>query len=430
MDCSGIAGEARQRWIREIGDIVASLPELMAALDRPSVDGQLDFSIWLGLPEPESDYAPWGTALRDVLRHFGFHVITSHSALSHLVDAQLAKADLIVMFAVTKNVDVECVECCPKHGSKMVVCYPNEHMTTRAYSTLSRKYRIEIINFSLLSLGQSSQSVLGTEIFHCASDRLLAKRAELARQLKLKESVIVLVHGILSRGHWQNAIKTQLKRAGFLVESTNSGWVDIFSFFLPINWIRRRPALRVWRDLVAIRENYPGTRISVLAHSFGTFIVGMLFAIQPEFSVERVAFCGSILPVDFPFANYRSRFSTILNDVGCKDPLPALGASSTWGYGPTGTYGFNRPNIEDRWHRNLGHGGFLNPHFCDTYWTPFFADGSIIPGDENAEKPPMWVRIISGLHIKYVVLALIVSYPVYRLWPLVREFLPTIPSWL
>lgn len=161
----------------------------------------------------------------------------------------------------------------------------------------------------------------------------------------------------------------------------------------------------------------------MLAHSFGTFIVGKLFELQSEFSVERLAFCGSILPDDFPFANHRSRYSKILNDVGCKDPWPALGASSTWGYGPTGTYGFNRPGIQDRWHRNLRHGEFLTPKFCETYWVPFFADGEIVPGDQNAQKPPGWVRLISGLHIKYVVLATIGGYLFYLFWPLVLAFL-------
>jgi pimeloyl-ACP methyl ester carboxylesterase len=422
MDCAPVADEARERWIREIGDLVRGMPELAAALQRPSGDS-LDLCVWLGLPESGSMYAPWGDALREILQHFGFRVITNSSALSSRLDARLAQADLIVMLAVTKDVDVESVECCPQYGSKMVVCYPNEHMNTRAYTTLSRRHRVDIINFTLGSLQQVGQSNLGPEIFRSASDRLLMKRAEQARQLKLRESVIVLIHGFLTRGHWQNAIKNELKRAGFFVESTNSGWVDIFSFFLPIDWLRRRPASRVWRDLAAVKDAYPGTKISVLAHSFGTFIVGKLFELQPTFEVERLVFCGSILPDDFPFASHRSRYSKILNDVGCKDPWPALGASSTWGYGPTGTYGFNRPGIQDRWHRDLRHGEFLTPRFCETYWVPFFADGEIIQGDQDAEKPPRWVRLISGLHIKYLLLAALGLTLLYFYWPLVLAFL-------
>ena len=305
----------------------------------------------------------------------------------------------------------------------MVVCYPNEQMDTRAYLIFSRRYRIDIINFSFASLQQPGQSTLGREIFRCASDRLLTKRAEQARQLKLREMVIVLIHGILSRGYWQNSIKTELKRAGFSSSSTNSGWVDIFSFWLPIRWLRQRPASRVWRDLLAIKGDYPDKKISVLAHSFGTFIVGKLFELQSEFRAERLAFCGSILSDDFPFADYRSRYSKILNDVGCKEPWPALGASSTWGYGSTGTYGFNRPGIQDRWHRNFRHGEFLTPQFCQTYWVPFFADGEVVLGDQNAEKPPGWVRLISSLHIKYITLAMIALYLLYLYWPSILTLL-------
>jgi hypothetical protein len=422
MNCSEVAAEARQRWIREIADILRAVPELVAALQGSSARDPLDFCVWLGLPEGRSDYAPWGDALRELLLHFGFRVVTSHSALPSQIDLQLSQADLIIMLAVTQDVDVECVECCPKYASKMVVCYPNEHIESRAYSILSRKYRVDIINFPLSSLQQARQCHLGREIFRCASDRLLTKRAELARQLKLRETVVVLIHGILSRGHWQNSIKAELKQAGFFVESTNSGWVDIFSFFLPVPWLRHRHVFRIWRDLLAIRGDYPNSKISALAHSFGTFIVGKLLELKSEFQVERLAFCGSILPEDFPFANHRARYSKILNEVGCKDPWPALGASSTWGYGPTGTYGFNRPGIQDRWHRNLRHGGFLTPQFCKDYWVPFFSDGEIVPGDQDADKPPPWVRVISGLHIKYVVLGAVGLYLLYLYWPLILAF--------
>ena len=417
MDCSEGVAEARERWVRELGQFVNSIPELLAALGNSPARGSVDFCVWMGLPEAVSPYAPWGDALRELLEGFGFRVITSNSALSSRIDTQLAEVDLIVMFAVTQNVDVECVELCPKFGSKMVICYPNEHITTRAYEIISYKHRVEVVHFALSSLQQVGQSTLGPEIFRRACDRLWAKRAEQARLLKLRETVIVLVQGILSRGHWQTVIKTELKRAGFFVESTNSGWVDFFSFFLPIRWLRNRPAFRVWRDLLAIKDDYPESRMSVLAHSFGTFIVGQLFKSQPEFRVERLAFCGSILPDDFPFADYRTRYARILNDVGCKDPWPALGASSTWGYGPTGTYGFNRPSIQDRWHRHLGHRGFLKPEFCRDFWIPFFSDGEVVSGDHDPELPPNWVRLISGFHIKYIVLLLVCLYLLYTFWP-------------
>jgi hypothetical protein len=154
----------------------------------------------------------------------------------------------------------------------------------------------------------------------------------------------------------------------------------------------------------------------LLAHSFGSFIVGRLFKLQLEFQAERIAFCGSILPFDFPFGDYDGRYSEIVNDVGCKDPWPALGASVTWGYGSTGTYGFNRPGVHDRWHRNLGHRQFLTNDFCAKYWVPFFSDGTIVPGDDQPENPALWVRFISNVHIKYIMIAVLVAGTALLYW--------------
>jgi hypothetical protein len=55
--------------------------------------------------------------------------------------------------------------------------------------------------------------------------------------------------------------------------------------------------------------------------------------------VDRVIFCGSIVPENFPFDE--DRFTgVIVNDIGIKDYLPILAESVTWGYGSVGHWGF------------------------------------------------------------------------------------------
>src|ERR1700693_804146 len=410
--------EIKDRWIAEIDRRLRALPELQQAITPSRTGERLDFCVWLGLPEETSSFTVWGAAIQEALEHFEIRVIASNNTFHSRrhTKIQLSQADLIVMLAVTDDVAVESLEICRDFCPKTVVCYPTDHVNRHIYRLLTQEYKVEAINFTLNSLEEHGEPRLGVEIFGYAADCLLAKRAERARKLRLQETVIVLVNGILSRGTWQGALKREFNRAGFIVESTNYGWFDIFRFLLPICWIRHRPIRRVWQDILHIKGSYPDTKMSFLAHSFGTFIVGKLFELHTEFQAERIALCGSILRFDFPFRDYDERYSTIVNDVGCKDPWPALAESVTWGYGSTGTYGFNRPGVNDRWDRHLGHRQFMTPEFCVKYWVPIFFDGTVVAGDDISENPSRWVLLISAIHIKYLLLSALLIRVIFFYW--------------
>jgi len=84
--------------------------------------------------------------------------------------------------------------------------------------------------------------------------------------------------------------------------------------------------------------------------------------------------------------------------------LARNGQSVTWGYGSAGTYGFRRPLVHDRWHNGAGHGYFLRPDFCEKFWIPYLRSGTIVDADHNPESPRLWVRLVFGFQIKYVLL--------------------------
>jgi hypothetical protein len=136
-------------------------------------------------------------------------------------------------------------------------------------------------------------------------------------------------------------------------------------------------------------SNDPDAKLSILAHSFGSYIVAEILADRPDIVVHRLAFCGSIVPHNHRFIRQLGpRIRTqVVNDVGSKDFWPALANSVTTGYGQTGTYGFQRPLVTDRRFEGLGHSDFLNPAFCKKYWIPFFKTGSFEPDETGQEKP-------------------------------------------
>jgi hypothetical protein len=129
---------------------------------------------------------------------------------------------------------------------------------------------------------------------------------------------------------------------------------------------------------------------------------------------NRIVFCGSVCPNDYPFHNYYQRFvRPLLNEIGTKDIWPAFAESVTWGYGSVGAYGFQSPAVTDRWHQGLAHSDFLTADFCQKFWVPFLTKGEVIAGDAPALLP-RFARILTRLPLKWILwpLALFAIYEI------------------
>ncbi|MCP3418635.1 hypothetical protein NLM16_31450 [Bradyrhizobium brasilense] len=216
--------------------------------------------------------------------------------------------------------------------------------------------------------------------------------------------VVILVHGIRDFALWQTTIRSTLEEAGFRTEATNYGRFNLLEFLAPIPLFRNRAIETVWNQIQIIKQNNEGASLSVIAHSFGTYVVANLM--QQKFNVrfDRVIFCGSVVKYGFAFEHFQDRFSKpIVNEVGTRDIWPAMAESVTSGYGSAGTYGFNRPLVRDRWHNGASHGFFLDADFCKRYWVPFLRDGTVISGDIVPERPRRWIQFLSIVKIKRVV---------------------------
>jgi hypothetical protein len=247
----------------------------------------------------------------------------------------------------------------------------------------------------------------------------VAQPAEIHSTLEQSEHVVILVHGIRDYALWQDAIRKVLKDE-VTVESTNYGRFDLFRFLVPISYFRNNAIRSVWKQIRDVKKQYPNAKYSFVAHSFGTYILAQILSQEFDFAAYRIIFCGSVVKYNFRFEQIAERFATpILNEVGARDVWPAIAESVTWGYGSAGTYGFRRPRVRDRWHPGAGHGYFLDPKFCRKYWIPFFKDGTIVEGAKNPEDPPVWLKTLSVIRLKYVLLgvALAVLIPVYLFRP-------------
>ena len=116
----------------------------------------------------------------------------------------------------------------------------------------------------------------------------------------------------------------------------------------------------------------------------------------------------------------------VVNDCGTEDVWPILARAVTWGYGPTGTFGFGDPRVDDRYHR-LTHGAFFNAEFVRKYWVPYIAEGKIIrpEWEKNRPPPPLWMSLLASFApIRWLLLLLLIgaTYLFVRSFGLIRSF--------
>lgn len=225
--------------------------------------------------------------------------------------------------------------------------------------------------------------------------------------------LVILIHGIRTRADWYVRVCDELAAAGFLVERTNYGRFNLVKFLLPVPFFKAWAAADIEQDIRAAMARHKVDRVSIIAHSFGTFIVAWILKNKFDINFRRIIFCGSVVKFRFPFQQYTSRFEgVIVNEVGTRDIWPILAESATWGYGSTGAFGFNRPGVFDRYHRGLSHSAFLNAKFCRKWWIPALK-GEDPKSNDEPERPPLWLRILSVIHAKYIVVALLALWAAF-----------------
>jgi hypothetical protein len=116
--------------------------------------------------------------------------------------------------------------------------------------------------------------------------------------------VVVSLHGIRTIGAWQKILADVIDPEWRCpLRDWNFGVFSFFRFLLP--W-QRKTKLRWFRstynnllrdrDLQVSTENPP----SIVAHSFGTYILGYALLRFPYIRFDKIILCGSILPSTYP----------------------------------------------------------------------------------------------------------------------------------
>ena len=223
--------------------------------------------------------------------------------------------------------------------------------------------------------------------------------------------IVVLLHGIRTQAPWAEMVAALLREhcQVAVVVPIRYGYFDLLRFLSPV-LTRRKPVERILRELRAMRSRFPEGKISVIAHSFGTYAICEALA-EPDIRLERLVLCGTIVRRDFRWDRHTAQLpETVLNDCGTHDILPVLATTATWGYGPTGTFGFGTFGVRDRFNK-FTHSAYFTPRFVQDYWVPYLRDGTVHSTDWERQRntPPWWQSVLTLVPLRWFLLLLCLS---------------------
>ncbi len=219
--------------------------------------------------------------------------------------------------------------------------------------------------------------------------------------------VVVLVHGIRTQAPWAEMVMHALSDEPTIqkVIPVRYGYFNMFRFLTPV-LTRRGPIRLLARELRDIRKQFPDARLTIIAHSFGTYATAQVLDDATDIEIDRLILCGSIIPQDFRWDKVADQVRhEILNDCGTRDIWPVMAKFMTWGFGPSGTFGFGKSRVRDRFH-NFQHSDFFDRAFVERFWVPYLVDGTIAHSDWELERPtpPWWQSLLSILKLPVLLL--------------------------
>lgn len=255
-------------------------------------------------------------------------------------------------------------------------------------------------------------------------EREIAEAAILYPPRTQRKHIIALLHGMNTDAQWQEALAAQL-RDDYGVDTYPIGYGNFrpWRFICPF-FTRQAPIDVVTQELRNLKTLHPDADISVIAHSFGTYILSKILEDHTDLNFYRIQLCGAVIDTNYRWDKVQARIAKqIVNDVGHKDIYPLLARKVTWGYGDSGTFGFKKVLIRDR-HFNYGHSDFMTEEHVTKYWKPFIVDGQIVATELTRSRPVhgFWVQAVRKLPLKIALLVLVFSGLLLLIWTMAKIF--------
>jgi hypothetical protein len=196
-------------------------------------------------------------------------------------------------------------------------------------------------------------------------------------------NLVITIHGIRTFGQWQKRLATLIRKCdpATNVVSYKYGYFSAIAFLIPpLRWLATR---RFRLELERIARNHPNTRLNVVAHSFGTHMVGWGLYRIPKHRrprINTIVLAGSVLKPEFQWAELIDGGTVyrVINDCGNHDWILVLSQIVVLFTGMAGRIGFSG-RIDDRFMNRFFNGGHSHyfrrkgqefDDFMSRYWVP------------------------------------------------------------
>jgi hypothetical protein len=156
----------------------------------------------------------------------------------------------------------------------------------------------------------------------------------------LRKPIVISLHGVMTRGKWQKDLTPTLNDSGITHIPLDYGFFLALLFVLPS--LRLRKVRWFLDQYTHITEKYPDQNPSMIAHSFGTYIIARVMELYPEIKFDQIILCGSIVRRDYGWTGRHTykQMNRVLNECGCRDWVVRISAWAAKDANPSGVYGF------------------------------------------------------------------------------------------
>jgi pimeloyl-ACP methyl ester carboxylesterase len=232
----------------------------------------------------------------------------------------------------------------------------------------------------------------------------------------VERPLVISLHGIRTRGTWQKQLSSALSREGFIYEPMDYGFFRAIQLVLP--FMRERKMKWFLDQYNALTKGYRNPP-SIIAHSFGTYLVARTLQKYAEVRFGYVIFCGSIVEVAYPWTRIAdsSQVARVLNDYGGKDFWARTAVFFVNDAGPSGAKGFQdcaTGRVINRHRPEFRHSDFFYQSNYERTWIPFLSGTDpthLIPAERR--KPNWKFRIVVALSA--IISVLVLAYFLYPL---------------
>lgn len=236
--------------------------------------------------------------------------------------------------------------------------------------------------------------------------------------------VVCSIHGIKTRGAWQKELQASFDqaRAGLEHRPLDFGLFGALALLIPALRDRKIAWFLDQYTRIIKEEQLGSTPPSIIAHSFGTYIVAQAMERYPEIRFDRLVMCGSIVRRDYPWS-HRARSGQIiraLNDFGRRDIWVRVAEWVVADAGSSGYEGFSDTAdncLVQRRHETWRHSDYFYRLNYERNWIPFII-GAHDP-DEGQEEGPRAInwRFVAVRTLVVLAVASGAVYAIARWWP-------------